>query len=242
MIESPQSESPRVVAITGTRKGIGKALAEHFLAKGHTVFGCSRGDASIANANYQHVCADVADETHIKQFFKTVRQSAGHLDILINNAASASMNHLLLTPRQTFSSLLETNVVGTFLCCREAAKLLKKSKTGGRIVNFSSIAVPMRLEGASAYAASKAAVVNLTEIMSKELAAYDITVNAIGPTPVPSSMSRTVPSDTMKQLIERQTIKRMGHMDDVLHLVDFLVSPKSSFITGQTIYLGGALQ
>ncbi|MFL6713855.1 MAG: SDR family NAD(P)-dependent oxidoreductase, partial [Sulfurifustis sp.] len=154
------------------------------------------------------------------------------------NAAEASMNHVLLTPKATLTRLYETNLAGTFVCSQEAAKLLKKSESG-RIINFSSVAVPMRLEGAAAYSATKSAVVNLTEIMSKELGSYGITVNAIGPTPVLTSMTRTVPKELIDRLIDRQTIKRMGTMEDLINVVDFLVRPASSFITGQTIYLGG---
>src|SRR5690606_27492690 len=114
-----------VTLITGTRKGIGKFLAEHYTRCGHRVIGCSRRDITWALPGYTHYCVDVADEIAVKQLFADVRRQYGRLDHLINNAGIASMNHVLLTPLSTVHNILNTNVVGTFLFCRESAKLMK---------------------------------------------------------------------------------------------------------------------
>ena len=110
--------------------------------------------------------------------FSLIRKKYGRLDVLINNAGIGSMNHSILIPIETVHRILITNVVGTFLLSRKAAKLMKKNNFG-RIVNFVSIAIPLKLEGAAAYAASKAAILTLTEIMAREYADYGISVNAI---------------------------------------------------------------
>ena len=133
-----------ITLITGTRKGISKFLAEHYVAQGHHVIGCSRGEIDWKLDGYVHYVADVADEKAVQAIFADLRQTYGRLDHLINNAGMASMNHSLLTPVSTVHKLLDTNVVGTFLFCREAAKLMKKNKYG-RIVNFTTIAVPLKL-------------------------------------------------------------------------------------------------
>lgn len=227
-----------IVAVTGSRRGIGRAVAEHFLAAGAWVHGCSREPSDLVHERYVHACLDVGDERAVKDFFRVIRKQHERLDVLVNNAGLATMNHVLLTPRETLARLLDVNVVGAFLCSREAVKLLKKSEHG-RIVTLSSIAVPLRLPGAAAYAASKAALEHLMQTMSKELAPLGITVNTVGPTPIPTALARSVPKEALDLVIEQQTIKRMGTMDDVLNAVDFFVRPGSDFITGQTLYLGG---
>ncbi|HVY11956.1 MAG TPA: SDR family oxidoreductase [Alphaproteobacteria bacterium] len=228
----------RVIFITGARKGIGLALTKHYLARGDTVVGCSREMSDLKHAAYSHYAFDVADEAAVVNCFRDVSKNHGRLDALINNAGRASMNHALLTPAATLSSLFATNALGSFICLREGAKLMQKRKTG-RIVNFTSVAVPLNLEGEMAYAASKAAVESITRIAARELGPFGITVNAVGPTPVDTDLIKGVPADRLKALLARQAIPRMGLPDDVAQAVDFFLDDKSGFITGQVLYLGG---
>lgn len=228
----------KVIAITGTRKGIGLFLAEQYLARGWTVVGCARGAGGPDHAAYHHYELDVADERGVMAMMNDVRRQHGRLDALLNNAGIASMNHALLTPGSTMERVFQTNVFGTFFFCREAAKLMGRHKTG-RIVNFATVATPLKLEGEAVYAASKAAVVSLTEVLAREVAEMGITVNAVGPTPVPTDLVGAVPEEKMTALIARQAIARYGTMEDVLNVCDFFLQPESDFITGQTLYLGG---
>jgi 3-oxoacyl-[acyl-carrier protein] reductase len=224
--------------ITGTRKGIGRALAEHYLARGHVVLGCSREDPDWAHENYHHFCLDVADEKAVVEMFAWVRKDFGRLDHVINNAGIASMNHAALTPASTVQAILSTNVLGSFLFCREGAKTMMRAKYG-RIVNFATVATPLKLQGEAIYAASKAAVVTLTQVLAREFAPMGITVNAVGPTPVPTDLVKSVPESKMTALLELQAIRRFGTCADVANVVDFFLLPESSFVTGQTVYLGG---
>ena len=232
------SKGQEVMLITGTRKGIGKFLVEYYVDKGYKVIGCSRLPAEYSFADYQHFCVDVADESAVKEMFVNIRRSYARLDILINNAGIASMNHLLLTPVRTARNILETNIMGTFLFCREAAKLMMRNGCG-RIVNFATVATPLKLEGEAMYAASKAAIVSLTEVAARELAEFGITVNAVGPTPVKTDLIRSVPEEKMNNLIQRQAIQRVGEFQDISNVIDFFISYKSDFITGQVLYMGG---
>jgi 3-oxoacyl-[acyl-carrier protein] reductase len=228
----------KVILITGTRKGIGQELSQYYLSQGDIVVGCSRGEASIQHPNYEHYCLDVADEKQVVHMVKATQRTHGSLNVLINNAGIASMNHLLLTPYSTAKTIFETNFFGTFLLLREAGKLMVNQKQG-RIVNFSTIATPLRLEGEALYAASKAAIESLTQIAARELAPFNITVNAIGPTPIPTDLIRSVPQEKMDALLNQQAIKRFGSWQDVANAIDFFIDEKSSFITGQVLYLGG---
>lgn len=224
--------------ITGTRKGIGRYLAEYYVGKGFQVVGCSREPSAYASTFYEHFCVDVSDEAKVKRMFGQIRKKLKRLDVLINNAGIASMNHTLLTPLATVRKILETNVVGSFVFCREAAKLMLTGE-GGRIVNFSTVATPLKLEGEAVYAASKAAINTLTQILAREFAAHNITVNAVGPTPVQTDLIGAVPEEKIKELLRRQAIPRLGEFSDVANVIDFFIRPESCFVTGQILYLGG---
>lgn len=274
----------RVFVITGTRKGIGKALSEHYLSRGNVVCGCSRGEGSINHANYRHFELDVADEKAVVVMIRVIKAEFSRVDVLLNNAGIASMNHLLTTPFRSVESIFGTNFFGSFLFMREVAKLMANSRKNAensrsqsflntenavnlhaqntknaenshsqstqntlnaqnkmpfRIVNFATVATPLRLEGEAIYAASKAAIVSLTQIAAKELAAFGISVNALGPTPVPTDLIKNVPAHKMQALLNQQAIKRYGEFADVLNCIDFFIDEKSDFITGQVLYLGG---
>ena len=170
--------------------------------------------------------------------FADVRKAFGGLDVLVNNAGIASMNHFVLTPTSTARRILETNVLGTFSCCREAVKLMIP-RGAGRVVNMATVATPLDLEGEAAYAASKAAVVSLTRILAREVGEFGITVNAVGPTPVETDLIRSVAQEKMDALLERQALNRYGTFEDVANVIDFFIKPESGFVTSQVLYLGG---
>ena len=204
----------RIIIITGTRKGIGKELALYYLDNNDIVIGCSRGDSSIDNSNYRHFSLDVSDEKAVVSMIRSVKKEFGKIDVLLNNAGIASMNHFLTTSYETVKNIFSTNFFGTFLFSREVSKVMMKQKSG-RIVNFTTIATPLSLEGEAIYASSKSAIENLTQTISKELAPFNITVNAIGPTPIETDLIKAVPKDKIEDLLNKQTIKRFGTFEEI---------------------------
>ncbi len=227
-----------VVLITGTSRGIGRFLVEHFIEKGAVVNGCSRKPVDWSLPGYKHHVVDVTKEAQVKAMLSSIKKQHGRLDVTINNAGIGSMNHFLLMPGETAKRIVETNLLGTFLFSRESAKLMKKHQYG-RIVNFSTIAVPMHLEGEAIYAASKSAVVTFTQIIARELATFGITCNVVGPAPTETDLIRGVPAEKIDRIVNNLAIKRLGRFEDIANVIDFFIRPESDFITGQVIYLGG---
>lgn len=231
----------QVYLITGTRKGLGKELAEYYLAKGHKVAGCSRGKSSVQHDNYLHFELDVSNEMSVTSMVRKTKKIFGSIDVLLNNAGIAAMNHILTTPYQNAHNVFNTNFFGTFLFSREVSKVMMKQKSGS-IVNYTTVAVPLDLEGEAVYAASKSAIESFTRVSAKELGQFGIRVNAIGPTPVKTDLIRNVPENKLQVLLEQQAIKRFGEFEDVVNVIDFFNSEESNFITGQILYLGGVFK
>ena len=228
----------RIIVITGTRKGIGRFLAEYYLEQGFTVIGCSRDLSDLLPNNYEHYCLDISDEPAVIKMIGSIVKKHKRIDYLLNNAGIASMNHSLLTPLKTVEQIFKTNFLGTFLFCREVGKVMSRHKSG-RIVNFTTVAVPLRIAGESVYAASKAAVESLTRIIAKEFGKNGITCNAIGPSPIMTDLIKNVDKGKIMQLLEQQAIPQFAEFGDVANLIDFFLSGNSKMITGQIIYLGG---
>ena len=228
----------QVIVITGTSKGLGRYLTEYYLESGYKVAGCSRSDTSIEHGNYRHYNLDVADEKPVVKMVKDVVKNWGRIDILINNAGIASMNHVALTPLNSLRTVMDTNFVGTFLFTREIAKVMINQKWG-RIVNISTVAVPLSLEGESVYVASKSAIEAFTKVVARELAPYNITVNGVGAAPLMTALLRTVPKEKIDKILGMMAIPRIAEFRDVSNVMDFFIKEESDFITGQIVYLGG---
>ena len=228
----------QVALVTGSRTGIGRSLCEHLLKQGWTVVGCSRGESDLVHERFRYVQADVTKEADVKKLFRIINTEYGRLDVAINNAGAANMNHSLLMPVATYQRLMDTNVLGMFLVSREAAKLMRKHKFG-RIVNFGSAATPIRLAGEAVYIAAKSAVESLSQVMARELYDYGITINVVGPAPVPTDMIRGVPKEKIDRLLEMMTVQRLCTFEDVANVIDFFLKPESNAVTAQVVYLGG---
>ena len=177
--------------ITGTSQGLGLALAERLLADGWIVHGFARGAQTLFHANFTAHTVDVTDEAAVRAAVATIDES-GRIDLLVNNAGAASMNAFLLTPGEVAERLMRVNYLGTFHCLQAVGKVMVRQRAG-RIVNVTTVAVPLSLEGEAAYVASKAAVEALTKVTAKEFATQGVRVVALGFGPIDTQLTRAVP-------------------------------------------------
>ena len=229
---------PRRVLITGTSSGLGQHLAEHYLAGGDLVIGCARRAATIDHPQYAHHLVDVKDEQAIAAMLAAIRAEHDGLDVLINNAGVASMNAFALTPPAAVHHIVDINLLGPMLLTHGAIRLLRKS-AAGRIVNITTVAVPLRLAGETVYAASKAALESFTRGLAKEVGVFGITCNAVGPSLTPTRMTNGLPPAIRERLLSQQAVARQGSPADVANVIDFFLRPESDLVTGQIVYLGG---
>ena len=229
----------RHVLITGASRGIGAHLVGHYLAQFDVVIGCARGVAPVTHERYVHAQLDVSDESAVRGLLSDVRRRFGRLDVLINNAGMASMNPVALTPAESARQIVATNLLGTFLFTQAGIRLLRRS-AAGRIVNLTTVAVPLRLEGEATTRRRRARSRRLRRIVAREVAAFGITCNAVGPSPIKTELTRGVPAANMERLIARQAIPRWATLEDVTNVIDFFLRPESAMVTGQIVYLGGA--
>lgn len=237
--DSGTTDAPRgVVLVTGASRGIGRALCEHYALAGRPVCGCSRRESDWVHPGYRHFVLDLRDEDAVVSMFGAIAAELGGLEALVNCAGVAALGHTLLARADEARSLFDTNVVAPLVLTREAARLMKK-KRFGRIVHFTTIAVPLRIEGEALYAASKAAVETMTRITARELARFCITVNAVGPSIVRTEMGSALPADLVAATLAKQAIPRVGELRDVVNVVDFFLRRESDAVTGQVLYLGG---
>jgi 3-oxoacyl-[acyl-carrier protein] reductase len=225
----------QTMLISGTSKGIGKYLAEYY-CKDYHVIGCSRTPSNIKHKNFTEYLLDVSDEDKVKKMFKDIKS----LDVLINNAGVASMNSALLISLTRVQEVINVNFIGTFLMCREAVKIMMKRKYG-RIVNFSSIAVPLNLPGEAIYGSIKSAIETFSRILSKEIAPFNITVNIIGPSAVNTNLIKSLPKEKVDKVLQLQSIPKLADFSDISNTINYFINEESKFVTGQTIYLGGLM-
>jgi len=221
--------------ITGTSQGLGLALAERLLVDGWTVHGFARGPQTIAHANFTAHLVDVTDEAAVRAAVATIAAS-GRIDLLTNNAGTAALNAFLLTPGAVAESLMRVNYLGTFHCLQAVGKVMVRQR-GGLVVNLTTVAVPLSLEGEAAYVASKAAVEALTKVAAKELASQGVRVIALGLGPVDTRLTRAVPHASLAKINEAIGRPQGTTMTQA---VDFILSRihDADLKSGSVEYLG----
>jgi 3-oxoacyl-[acyl-carrier protein] reductase len=230
-----------VMLITGTSRGIGRFLAEYYLEQGFTVIGCSRSESTIKHNEYLHYLVDLRDSSDIKRMFGNIKAALNRIDILINNAGISSSNFVMLMSDDHIEDVTKSNFISNIEIIRDSIKIMKKNKFG-RIINISSVHVPLASEGTSLYSSLKSAIEQFSRVISKEIASYGITINNIGLSFFKDSGMYENLSDTMRMKLNSIfTVKPELDINDLSHLINFLIDRKTDFITGQTIYTSGVV-
>ena len=239
----------KVALITGASYGIGMAIAKAMAANGATiVFNdikqelVDKGLASYAEAGIKahgYVC-DVTDEDAVNAMVAKITEEVGHINILVNNAGITRDGLMVRMKDDDFDRVIDVNLKGTFHICRAAGKIMMKQRYG-RIVNMSSISGVGGNAGQANYAASKAGVIGLTKTIARELAARGVTANVVAPGFISTDMTDALSEKQRDAIGEQIPMKRFGTVDDVAHLVGFLASEESGYITGQVICIDGGL-
>jgi 3-oxoacyl-[acyl-carrier protein] reductase len=225
-----------VIVVTGASRGLGRDICERLVSKGVEVIGVSR---TSSTSSFESLAYDVSSAIQVKELAKLLRNSGRKVDGLVNAAGIASMNLALTTPMETSKRIVETNLLGTMYCSQAIGPLLVRNK-GGSIINFSTIAVALALSGEAVYVASKAGVEGFTRAFAREMAGFNVRVNCIAPGPIATDLIRGVSDTQINEILSRQILPRQFTPSDVSDLVELLLDPRSSSISGQVLNVGGA--
>ena len=240
----------KVALVTGASRGIGRAIALRLAACGAKVainFAGNVAKAEEVKAEIENLGSDailvqgsVADFDKVNEIVKTVVDAWGKIDILVNNAGITRDNLLLKMTEKDFDDVIATNLKGVFNCTKAVTKLMMKQRSG-RIVNMSSVVGLTGNISQANYSAAKAGIIGFTKSTAKELASRNVTVNAIAPGFISTDMTSALADKVKEELSKNIPLGRIGEPEDIANAVEFLVSDKAAYITGQVICVDGGM-
>ena len=240
----------KTALVTGGSRGIGRAICLELAAGGATVLVNFNRSGEAAQEVVAEITAnggeasalqaDVSDEAQVAELFKRARALGGGLDILVNNAGMTRDNVIMMMKPADFDDVLATNLRSCWLCCKAAARLMMRKRSGS-IVNITSVVGIAGNGGQTNYAASKAGIIGLTKSLAKELAVRGVRVNALAPGFVDTAMTADLSPELKQSALASIPLGRMGAPDDIAHAVAFLASDHAAYITGQTLVVDGGM-
>ncbi|MCD4763324.1 MAG: 3-oxoacyl-[acyl-carrier-protein] reductase [Desulfobacterales bacterium] len=246
----------RTVVVTGASRGIGRSICLS-LANPDTqiyfnYFSPGNPEAEEAAAaeteklvadlgsSANSMSVDVADAKDVEAFFEKIVDETGRVDILVNNAGITKDGLLVRMKENDWNMVLNINLKGAFTCTRLAAKIMMKQRYG-RIVNIASVVGVSGNPGQANYSASKAGLIGLTKTAAKELAARNVTVNAVAPGFIETDMTAALSEKARTAMLDQVPMRRGGQPEDVAAAVKFLASDDAAYITGQVIHVNGGM-
>ncbi|HEU17994.1 MAG TPA: 3-oxoacyl-[acyl-carrier-protein] reductase [Deltaproteobacteria bacterium] len=238
----------KTALVTGGSRGIGRATAITLAETGAFMFVNYREDTRGAeetlrtimdNGGNGEICRfDISDFQGVHEAIEEMIDKKGSMDILVNNASVSIDGLFVRTKEQDWDTIINTNLKGTFNCCRAVVKHMMKQRRG-RIINISSVVAEMGNAGQACYSTSKAGIIGLTKSLARELGPRNILVNAIAPGFITTDMTASISDEIRNKLIEQIPLSRLGTPRDVAGVVAFLSSPDADYITGQVIHVNG---
>ncbi len=248
MIDHKNRNHRKVALITGASRGIGATTALLFAKNGYDIVinylkNKKQAEETAKLAQKSGVTtlvikADLSNEDEIVKMFKTVEENLGKISVLVNNGGiSGGIKPIEEIDFDYLEKIYKTNVFGTFICCREAFNQMKKS--GGSIINISSLVAKNAGFKMSAYSSSKAAISNLTIGLSKEMAEFNIRINAVSPGVIDTDTHKEISPERLVHLKNSIPLKRMGNTEEIAEVILWLASDKSSYVTGSIIEITG---
>ncbi|MDO4298096.1 MAG: 3-oxoacyl-[acyl-carrier-protein] reductase [Lachnospiraceae bacterium] len=236
--------------VTGGGRGIGRAIALTLAEYGADVavnYSGSRekaeqtaGEIRAMGRQAVAIQADVSRQEDCVRMFQEVSTAFGGIDILVNNAGITRDNLAVRMSGEEFDQVIDTNLKGAFFCMKLAGKLMMK-KRSGRIISISSISGVKGNAGQINYCAAKAGIIGMTKCLARELAARNITVNAVAPGYIDTDMTAVLPDKVRESVLAQVPLGRMGQPEDIAETVAFLASDRTGYITGQTILVDGGM-
>lgn len=249
-VQCPSTQDAPTALVTGGSRGIGRAIARTLAREGFQVYLTYVSRPEEAEKTVEEIRSqggqarafglDVSDGAAVADFFAAEIKDQVNLAVLVNNAGITRDVLLLRMKDEDFDRVLTVNLRGAFLCSREAAKIMSRARYG-RIVNISSVVGQMGNVGQVNYAAAKAALLGLTKSCAKELAARQITVNAVAPGFIETDMTAALTDEVRADYVAAIPLRRMGRAEDVAEAVAFLASDKAAYITGRVLGVNGGM-
>ena len=239
----------RVAMVTGGTRGIGLAIARLLADDGASVVVSGRDPGRLESAAKElealgasvlAVAADAAKREDADRLVEAARERFGRIDVLVNNAGITRDQLLVRMKDDDWDTVMETNLRGVFLMTRAVGKVMMRQKSG-RIVNISSAAGAMGNPGQVNYSAAKAGVIGLSKAAARELAHWNILVNAVAPGLIETDMTATISAEAREGLMQQVPLKRIGTAREVAEVVRFLAGDGAGYITGQVIHVNGGL-